>query len=312
MKQARLVLGTAQLGMPYGAVNLSGMPREEEALTILRQAYAGAIRDFDTARAYGEAENRLGLAFESGDDVAIVTKLDPLADISLQAAPEVAVAAAARSLARSRRALRDRPIAALLLHRVEHLHAWNGAVWHFLQSEKAAGTIGRLGVSVQSLAETHRVLADKSVEHIQLPFNLLDHRWSESGVIAALRARPEMIVHVRSILLQGLLSGRAEMRWPRLPDVAPATIVDTLERNAAVLKRESIVDLCFAYVRAQDWIDGIVVGMETSKQVAENIALFARRPLSSAQLKTARSGLPHLPETLLDPARWPRAIGAQS
>jgi hypothetical protein len=45
-------------------------------------------------------------------------------------------------------------------------------------------------------------------------------------------------VHVRSILLQGLLSGRAEAR---LPDVAPATII---------LKRESIVDLCFAYVRA--------------------------------------------------------------
>jgi aryl-alcohol dehydrogenase-like predicted oxidoreductase len=88
---------------------------------------------------------------------------------------------------------------------------------------------------------------------------------------------PKVIVHVRSILLQGLLSSRVEARWPRLPGVAPATIVDTLERNAAMLKRESIVDLCCGYVRAQDWIDGIVVGMEMSKQVAENIALFARR-----------------------------------
>ena len=95
----------------------------------------------------------------------------------------------------------------------------------------------------QSSAELFDGLTDPLVHHVQLPFNLLDHRWSEFGVIAALRARPEVIVHVRSILLQGLLSGRAEARWPRLPDVGPATIVDSLERNAAMLKRESIVDL---------------------------------------------------------------------
>lgn len=46
---AELALGTVQLGLPYGAANVTGMPTEEEAVAIVREAVAGGVRELDTA-----------------------------------------------------------------------------------------------------------------------------------------------------------------------------------------------------------------------------------------------------------------------
>jgi aryl-alcohol dehydrogenase-like predicted oxidoreductase len=71
------------------------------------------------------------------------------------------------------------------------------------------------------------------------------------------------------------------------------------------LGRDDIAELCVAFVRAQDWIDGVVIGMETNEQLARNLAAFSKPPLSAAEARHARAALPRLPEALLDPARWP-------
>ena len=55
----RLVLGTVQLGLSYG-VDSMPQPTKAESFGILDQAYAAGIRIFDTASAYGSAEEVLG------------------------------------------------------------------------------------------------------------------------------------------------------------------------------------------------------------------------------------------------------------
>jgi aryl-alcohol dehydrogenase-like predicted oxidoreductase len=75
----------------------------------------------------------------------------------------------------------------------------------------------------------------------------------------------------------------------------------------ANLDRESVIDLCFAYARAQPWLAGIVVGAETAAQMDENIRLFRTPALASDQAQAATAALPAtLPEQLLNPALWPR------
>jgi aryl-alcohol dehydrogenase-like predicted oxidoreductase len=168
---------------------------------------------------------------------------------------------------------------------------------------------------VQSPAEALTALGDPDVEQLQLPFNLLDHRWGRSGVIAALQARPEVTVHVRSVLLQGLLSGDPNAQWPRLPDFSPARLLRTMRLLADRHQRRDWVDLSLAYVRAQDWIDGIVIGMESLDQLKANLALFTRPPLLREAAAAIGTALPRVPDVLLDPGQWPAArmtIGTQA
>jgi spore coat polysaccharide biosynthesis protein SpsF len=242
----------------------------------------------------------------AASSATIVTKLDPLAYLDPGASAADAVAAAQASLDASRAALKRARLDILLLHRAQHRIAWGGAVWDLLRQEREAGRIGSLGVSVQSPDEALAAIADRDVAHLQMPFNLLDRRWREAGVIEKSRARADLVVHVRSVFLQGLLTG-APARWPDIPGLDAAALSNTLNGLAKELRRESQADLALAFVRGQDWIDGIAIGMETREQLMHNVALFARALLSSDGNERVIAALPRADARLLDPARWPVA-----
>jgi aryl-alcohol dehydrogenase-like predicted oxidoreductase len=182
--------------------------------------------------------------------------------------------------------------------------AYRGAVWERLKEHMAKGSIRTLGVSVQSPAEAHRSLVDPAVAHIQLPFNLLDWRWRAASVVAVLRSRPDVTVHARSVLLQGVLTADDPRIWPAVPGVDSPRLIQWLEQTASAFGRDGVADLAFAFARGQDWIDGIVVGQETEDQLEANLKLAARPPLSREDCAAIEQSAPHVPERLLDPAQW--------
>jgi spore coat polysaccharide biosynthesis protein SpsF len=302
---AEFVLGSVQLGLPYGAANRTGLPSREAAVALVRRAAACGIRTFDTARAYGAAEERLGEAL-SGQPVFIVTKLSPLSDLPPAAGAEEAAAAAEVSVRQSCAALRTGRLDCLLLHRAAHRTQFGGAIWQRLLALKAAGTIGTLGVSVQSSVEAAEALACPDVQHIQMPFNLLDRRWRDDGVIDALARRPDVTVHVRSVFLQGLLAAADPSVWPVIEGVDPSALLADLDRLVRELGRDSAADLCMAYARGQAFITGVVIGLETEAQLDENLRLMRNPPLSPAECRFVDDCLPRLPEQLLNPALWPK------
>ena len=200
-------------------------------------------------------------------------------------------------------AMRLSALPVLMLHRATQLDAAQGRVLQRLRELKQAGLIERLGLSVQSPAELRRALTVTEVEHVQLPFNVLDWRWDECAEMLALR--PDMQVHARSAFLQGLLTPAAPERWPAIPGVDAGETVAALNRLAQALNRESARDLCIAFVRSRPWVRGVVVGVETLGQLHENLGLFRRPPLTQAEAEIVRGRLPRVPETLLNPALWP-------
>jgi aryl-alcohol dehydrogenase-like predicted oxidoreductase len=215
-------------------------------------------------------------------------------------------AAVDASIEQSLYALRRAQIDCLLLHRADHMTAFDGAVWERLIERLEDGTVMSLGVSVQSAEEAVAALDCADVCHIQLPFNLLDWRWREFGVIACIRARSHVTIHARSVFLQGILAADDPSVWPVVEGCDAPAIMQLLARLAVEFGRESISDLCLAYARGQDWIDGVVVGMETEVQLDQNLRLFVRPPLSPLDCAMIEERIPHLPERLLDPAQWPR------
>ena len=136
--------------------------------------------------------------------------------------------------------------------------------------------------------------------------SLLDWRWHDTGVVDALVKRDDVTVHARSVFLQGLLAANDSTLWPKVPGTDAKTLVAWLARTARELGRESVADLALAYARAQDWIDGVVVGMETENQLETNLALCTRPALPREACKIIEETRPRVPAALLDPARWPK------
>jgi aryl-alcohol dehydrogenase-like predicted oxidoreductase len=300
-----LVLGSVQLGLAYGVANRTGKPPRSAALSLVRRAAEAGIRVFDTARAYGEAEERLGAAF-AGRTFATVTKLSPLTELAPDASRQEVRSAVDKSIEESLAALKRDRLDCLLLHRTSHMMAFGGAVWRRLKELLDDGKVSALGVSVQSPEEAHQALSEPQVHHIQLPFNLLDWRWREAGVIDAIRAKRPLTVHVRSVFLQGLIAARNPDIWPVIPGVHAKGLVGWLDNCARAYGRDGPADLALAYVRGQDWVDGIVVGMETEAQLDDNLALFQRSPLLDDDGWRIEASRPRVPAQLLDPAQWPR------
>lgn len=301
-----MTLGTAQLGMPYGAANTRGQPGIEEAAKILRQAVLHGVACIDSASAYGTAEEVIGATFppEYRDLVRIITKLDP--SIGLEGESwglSKARIASEHSVYRSLHRLGRRYLDTLLLHRWHHRQQFGGAIWSTLLELRRTGVIKRLGASICTPSEAVEALADPTVEHIQLPFNILDWRWRDKDFLAAIACRPDMVVHVRSVYLQGLLINSADC-WPRLDGLDVDSCLGLLDSLVRRLRRVDRADLCVAYVRSHSWVTSTVIGVETSKQLARSLANFLNPPLTQSEREEVDRALPKVPVKLLDPSRW--------
>lgn len=302
-----MILGTAQLGMTYGINNTSGQPSAVDSIRIVQTAVTNGVRGIDTARAYGESEARVGAALATfqHEDIPIVTKLDPLAHLSPFADASEVDAAVEASVFRSCQELGVSCLPVLLLHRVAHLNSHGGRVWSRLKMLHAEGVIAVLGVSLQNPEEGFIALQNEGVGHIQLPHNLLDWRWEFSGFSSAVAQRTDILVHVRSAFLQGLIIASAES-WPLIKNVPSDSIVAGITDLVNRYGRCGKDDLALAYLRGLPWIDGIVVGVETEEQVLRNLKLFSQPALDSKQCAEVRKIFSQTPVNLLDPSLWPR------
>lgn len=293
----RLVLGTAQWGMPYGIANPGGPPSMAELRSMVDHAASAGVRVLDTARAYGESERRIGDMRLAEAGWRIVTKLSP--DVPF--AGDV-VSATERSVAESLEALRTDRIDTLLLHRAEQKAMHGGQIWQTLQRLKAQGIIGTLGISARTVKEALDALLDDGVAAIQVASSLLDQRLRKAGFFDHPAARGKALF-VRSVFLQGVvymdpatlpvhlqgLSGvlRAISRWERANDVP-----------------ESASHLLYARSLANAFP---VIGAETAGQLRKTVEALTLPPLTGPQLDALCDLVPDLPETILDPALWPAA-----
>lgn len=304
VRHSELTLGTVQLGMYYGAVNDHGQPSWEQAVEIVRTASQCGVTVFDTARAYGDAEAVLGQVLVPGlrGDAIVITKLG-LAGLALSASEGEVRARVDAIVDASCAALCRNSLDVLLLHGWDQHNAWGGAVWRRLIELRRFGKIKTLGASVYEPQEALAALRDPEIRHLQIPMNLLDWRWKEAGVDVAIAVRGDIAVHARSVLLQGILAHPAE-RWPRVADFDSIACARCLVSFAEQFDRESVQDLCFAYVRSLPWITSIVVGCETLAQLHENVSLFSRSSLTFEECKELERTVPRAPEGLLNPAKW--------
>ncbi|GAB1261944.1 aldo/keto reductase [Aurantivibrio plasticivorans] len=303
----KLVLGTAQLGLPYGISNESGQPDQETAELMIKTSITNGTVFIDTARAYGNSENVIGQALSSGwaGRAQVITKLSPLNDCPTEATPEVVNAFVDASLYQSISNLQAQTLDVLMLHRASQLMDWHGAVLRRLNEYREAGIVKALGVSVQTPDELNLALKLNHISFIQMPLNVLDWRWDElvPRIIQEKETR-KITIHARSVFLQGLLLSRSKLHWQNANVSSQELIIQWLEKQAQKHDRRSVADFCVSFVKSIGWIDGLVIGMETIDQLKANIEIFCADDLSPKDMTEIKENRPRVGLDTLNPACW--------
>lgn len=303
---SRLTLGTVQLGVPYGRANTTGQPSPEHASAIIRTALEWGINRLDTARAYGCSESRIGrtLRGEGQSRGRVITKLQPLSDSGIDKYSAYSMVEA--SVMRSCRELGFDTLDTVLLHDWRDYSVADCHVWNALCDLQQQGVITTLGASVQNPSEARQALMDNNIGALQLPFNLLDYRWDESGIPSLLSDnRSDVTVYARSAFLQGLLLASAQL-WPPMAGVDATELCKRRDSLCAELRCPTPLHLCLEFVMAQPWIDSIVVGAETVAQIQQICRAATEVVVTTDHCKRITDVMGKVPLALLDPSQWPQ------
>jgi aryl-alcohol dehydrogenase-like predicted oxidoreductase len=283
----RITLGTAQLGQHYGIANRTGRPDEATATALLDRAWGAGITSFDTARAYGDAEHRLGRWLGADHpDATVISKLPRL----------TGGGTVAGAFAESTRALGRNRLAAYLAHDVNDLA--DPAVADGLRELEEDGRIAAFGASVYTPEQAIRALGVAGVGAIQLPYSLFNQAMVESGALTACAAAG-VCVFARSVFVQGLIFLDPAV----LPvHLAPARAVLGEFRVLCIAADTTPLALALAAALARDEIDSVVVGVETPDQVDDIAAAAAVDP---GLIDDAIALAAEAPGALFEPSTWP-------
>lgn len=297
----KIILGTAQLGLNYGITNEKGKPSVDTSLDIIKTALNNNITYFDTARAYGNSEEIIGIANEKYDNMNIITKLDPLKNINEFSNIENIIYEIKKSINTSLKFLKIKIINTLLLHRFSHYK--NKIIWNYLLKLKKQNNIKKLGVSVYYVEEAIEALKDNDIKHIQLPINILDGTWFCKEFLELVKKRHDVTIHCRSIFLQGILISSQD-KWPNLDNINSEEYINKLDNLTCIFNFNNKIELCLSYVKSIDWIDGLLMGVDNVSQLKQNIKLFNIRKLKKNEFDLVRNTFKNVPENLLNPSMW--------
>lgn len=286
----RLVLGTAQFGLPYGIANARGQISQDEVRRLLCVAWEEGVRTLDTAIAYGTSEAVLGEALgpEPGLGFRVVTKVPKGTSGS-----DVAYLLDG-SRARLRRPLLD----AVLAHDASALLT-DPNLLEALTEAKESGGVGAVGASFYCVEDLERLLdANVPLDLVQLPFSVLDQRFRR--VLPRL-AETGIEVHVRSVFLQGLLLLEPAALKPYFGSVAP--IIRRL-RELAEEAGLALPALLLSYALMVPGIDRVVIGVDGVDNLREDLRALGGRD-QVRPLLGVLDGLASTDEDMLLPTRWP-------
>ena len=282
----RIVLGGAQLGLPYGILNGGETLSREEVARILDTAAGHGIDSIDTAIAYGQSESIIGET--SQNRFKIISKLPPL-PLDVSNVFEWVLAQVEASLSR----LKCTSLDALLLHRPQDLTEAHGAeLFAAISSLKIEKTIQRFGVSIYTPDELNGIIGTFDIDVVQAPLNVFDRRIL--GVIGQLSAL-NIEVHVRSVFLQGVLIAKPEDRPQRFNQWSEHFAMFDEWVNSSGM---SAIACCLGFALQQPGIAKLVIGTTSATSLAEIMTSIPNSHLEvPAHLQSSI-------EQLIDPRVW--------
>jgi len=124
----------------------------------------------------------------------------------------------------------------------------------------------KIGVSIYNNDEMLNCINNDLIDVIQLPFNLFDNH-NHRGELIREAKKNNKEIHIRSVFLQGLFFMNPANLSLNLTPLAP--YLAEIQRIAMELDI-SIAELALAYVKKEPYIDRIIIGVDSAKQLENN------------------------------------------
>jgi len=256
LKASKIILGTVQLGLDYGINNSIGKPSEEGAHAILKEAFNHGIKTLDTAAAYGNSEELIGNYHrKSAEKFSVITKFH------IQEGKEIS-----EIIDNALNKLGVNSIETLFFHSFQD-YLSNPVALQALSKEVVRGRVNHLGVSVYTNNEIEALLPVQEIDVIQAPFNLLDNHSKRAEVFQRARSSGKK-VHTRSVFLQGLFFKSLDSLPKKLRPLKSA--LEHIHQTAQKT-RISMATLAMNYALSKEYIDGVLIGVDSVAQLEENV-----------------------------------------
>lgn len=250
----KLALGTVQFGLNYGISNTSGKIPHSEIIRILKFAFDNGIDTLDTAVSYGNSEIEIGESVkELNYNFKIISKIGHCS--------EDIFAVFNQSLKR----LNASKIYGYILHDFNYF-LQKPVIYDELNELKNRGLIQKVGFSLYKPAELDFLLQHNiSFDIIQLPYNILDQRFSNYFQILKERG---IEIYIRSVFLQGLIlmnTDEINFRFSK--------VIDKIKKIHHIAKEFNITvtSLCLGFVFTNQYIDKAIIGVDGLSELKENI-----------------------------------------
>lgn len=257
---------------------------------MLWLARSCGVDTIDTASGYGESEGLLGKLGLAG--LRVYTKL-----ASMPAGTDDIAAWVRRSIEGSFARLQLDAVAGVLLHKPSDLFQPGGdIIYRTLETMRDQGLVGQVGYSIYYPEELELLVARFPAQVVQVPFNVFDQRFAQSGWLQRLQ-ESGVEVHTRSTFLQGLLLMDSRLRPTKFDRWA-----SQFERWDRWVEHHQVTPLQAALCHAlhQPGIDRVVVGATSVVELQQILSNSQGTALPSPENVSVHD------EELINPSLWSR------
>lgn len=291
---SKLGLGTVQFGLDYG---FTKKKTQDEVDEILDFANKNGITLIDTARSYGDSEEKIGrFISNSNNNFIIATKLEKI-DYKESQDKNLLESKVYTSIEKSLQSLNIKSIDILQIHQTEDFVLNNPILWDIITQAKNEKLINELGISVYEEEETVKAVESfgELIDFIQIPYNIFDRRFEK--LLDTFKANNIRIIS-RSAFLKGVIA----CKETDLPEELHGLMtykkaLKTYANNFSMQTEE----LALLYVYNKKFISSTILGVNSVEELESNIQTIKKyqdkqlEDFSDIEVKDLK---------LIDPRKW--------
>lgn len=297
---SRTCLGTVQLGLKYGINNKTGKPSTEESIKILEEAYKSGIRTFDTAYAYGNAEEVIGgFLSKTGvrKNIQIISKLKPNV-LEEYNGRDPLDSFLEKRLNESLNRLKTEYLDGYLFHTPGYIY--NSPLVDAMKHLREKGLVKNIGVSIYDVEDAISAVNSGWVDYIEVPYSILDQRIDKSNFFGLAKDK-KITIFARSPFVQGLILMNPEEIPLHLKSAGKYLEKINKIANAGDV---SVLESSLLFPYSNPHVDYVLFGVDNLSQLKEDLEIILKSKNVRSITKSMKKEFKNINDPIVIPSLW--------